>query len=96
MMLRESTKDPTQFKELVSGWPDFVGIVDASSHDVGGVVVSKLSTCVPTVFRWEWPPNIKADIKSFANPTGSITNSDLEMAGIRFLWLVMEGVCDSL
>ena len=95
-LLRESTKDPTRCKELVSGWPDFVGIVDASSHGVGGVVVGELSTCVPTVFHWEWPPDIKADIKLFANPTGSITNSDLEMAGILLLWLVMEGVCDSV
>jgi len=95
-LLRESTKDPTRCKELVSEWPDFVGIVDASSHGMGGVVVGELSTCVPTVFRWEWPPDIKVDIKSFANTTGSITNSDLEMAGILLLWLVMEGVCDSL
>jgi hypothetical protein len=49
-LLRESTKDPTQCKELVSGWPDFVGIVDASSHGVGGVVIGELSKCIPMVF----------------------------------------------
>ena len=37
--------------------------------------------------------DITADVKSFANPNGSITNSDLEMAGILLLWLVMEAVC---
>jgi len=33
-------------------------------------------------------------IVSDDNPTGSITNSDLEMAGLLVLWLVMEEVCD--
>jgi hypothetical protein len=50
MLLRESTKDPTQCKELVLVWPDFVGIVDASSHGVGGVVIGELLECIPTAF----------------------------------------------
>ena len=95
-LLRESTKDPARCRELVSGWPDFIGIVDASSHGVGGVVFGEKSECVPTVFRWEWPEDITSDVKSFANPNGSITNSDLEMAGILLLWLVMEAVCGPL
>ena len=36
-MLRESFREPTRCRELTSRWPDFVGIVDASSHGVGGV-----------------------------------------------------------
>ena len=28
------------------------------------------------------------------HPNGRITNSDLEMAGLLLLWLVMEEVCD--
>ena len=35
-LLRESTREPTQCREVTSGWPDFVGIVHASSHGVGG------------------------------------------------------------
>jgi hypothetical protein len=95
-LLRESTKDPTRCRELVSGWPDFVGIVDASSHGVGGVVIRELSECIPTVFRWEWPTDIKSNLRYASNPTGGITNSDLEMAGILLLWLVMEKVCQPL
>ncbi len=49
-LLRESTQEPTRCREWTSGWPDFVGIVDASSHGVGGVVFGKLSACTPTVF----------------------------------------------
>jgi hypothetical protein len=95
-LLRESTKDPTRCKELVSGWPDFIGIVDASSHGVGGVVMGETSLCIPTVFRWEWPQDVTASVRSFSNPTGTIINSDLEMAGVLILWLVMEAVCQLL
>jgi hypothetical protein len=47
--------------------------------------------CIPTVFRWEWPQEIK-DLYH----DGIITSSDLEMAGLLLLWLVMESVCGSL
>ncbi len=49
-LLQESMKDPTRCSELVAGWPDFVGIVDASSYGVGGVVLGELSECIPTEF----------------------------------------------
>jgi hypothetical protein len=95
-LLRESTKEPTRCQELVSGWPDYIGIVDASGHGVGGVVFGELSNCTPVVFRWEWPADIKQNIISSSNPTGGLTNSDQEMAGLLMLWLVLEGVCPSL
>ena len=93
-LLRESTLAPTKCLELVSKWPDFVGVKDASGHGVGGVFIGEKMACTPTVFRFEWPANIKADLISQQNPTGRITNSDLEMAGLLLLWLVMEDVCD--
>jgi hypothetical protein len=37
-----------------------------------------------------------ANIKTFHNPRGTISNSDLEMAGLLLLWLTMEGVCGNL
>jgi hypothetical protein len=46
----------------VAGWPDYIGIVDASGHGVGGVVFGELSACTPVVFRWEWSDNIKQEI----------------------------------
>jgi hypothetical protein len=95
-LLRESTTKPTRCRELVSGWPDYIGVVDASGHGVGGVVFGELSACTLVVFRWEWPDDIKNDIKTLANPTGRLTNSDLKMAGLLMLWLVIEGVCPDL
>ena len=58
-LLRESTIEPTRCQELVSGWPDYIGIVDASGHGVGRVVFGELTQCTPVVFHWEWPADIK-------------------------------------
>ena len=93
-LLRESTLAPTKCTELVAGWPDFVGVKDASSLGVGGVIIGEKEECVPTVFRAEWPDDIKAEINSKDNPNGKLTNSDLEMAGLLLLWLIMEDVCE--
>ena len=49
-LLRESTMAPTKCSELVAGWPDFVGVKDASGHGVGGVVVGENEAYTPTVF----------------------------------------------
>ena len=95
-LLRESTREPTRCRELTSGWPDFAGIVDASSHNVGGVVFGELSACTPMVFRWQWPNDVHTQLISNENPKGTITNSDLEMTGLLLLWLTMEGVCRPL
>ena len=95
-LLRESTREPTRCRELIQGWPDYIGFVDASGHGAGGVVIGELSPCVPTIFRWQWPPDITQDIKTTENPGGHISNSDLEMAGLVLLWLTMEEVCGPL
>jgi hypothetical protein len=42
-ILRESTMHPTCCCKLVAGWPNFVGVVDASSHGVGGIIFGELS-----------------------------------------------------
>ncbi len=71
-------------------------MVGASSHGVGGVIFGELSECPPTVFRIQLPPDITANILSVANLKGTITNSDLELAGLVILWLMMEHVCGPL
>jgi hypothetical protein len=92
-ILREATAQPTPCRELISDWPHYVGVKDASKHGVGGVVIGEARKCIPMVFRAEWPDDIKQALVSESNPTGAITNSDLEMAGLLLLWLVMEEVC---
>ena len=91
MLLLESSDSSTRCRELVGGWPDYISVCDASSHGVGSIIFGKNKPCIPTVFQWEWPKEIK-DLYH----EGIITNSDLEMAGLLLLWLVMESVCGSL
>lgn len=94
-MLREAAKAPTPCRELVMGEPDYVGVKDASIHGVGGVIIGEKKECVPTVFRVEWPQDIKNEVlKTNSGRKGNLTNSDLECAGLVFLFLVMEVVCD--
>ena len=95
-ILRESTGRPTRCKELVAGWPDYIGVVDASSFGVGGIVIGELSQCRPTVFQMQWPPDITPSVISDRNRHGHITNLDLEMAGLLLLWLMIEHTCESL
>jgi hypothetical protein len=56
------------------------------------VVLGENSACTPIVFRWEWPEDIKRDMKTVTNPSGRLSNSDLEMAGLVILWLIIEGI----
>jgi hypothetical protein len=95
-LLRESTHKPTRCRELVTGWPDNIGIVNASGHGAGGVVVGEQVGCTPVVFQWKWLEDIKWEIKFLSTPMGKITNSDLEMAGLVLLWIIIEGVCTDL
>ena len=96
LFLQHSITAPTKCSNLVTAWPDYVGIKDASKQGVGGIIIGERKEVPPTVFRLEWPNDIREDIISEKNPKGSITNSDLEMAGLLLLWLVMEDVCPSL
>ncbi|KAL7549199.1 hypothetical protein ACHAWF_012468 [Thalassiosira exigua] len=96
VLIRETMAKPTHCAQLVSKWPDYVGVKDASEQGVGGVVIGENMPCTPTVFRLEWPDDIKRSIVTSSNRSGTITNSDLEMAGLFLLWLVMESVCSCL
>jgi hypothetical protein len=78
------------------GWLDFVGVVNASSHSVGGIIIGKLLECPAKVFWQQWPLDITTNVKPKSNPKGMITNLDLELAGLVILWLMMGHVCGSL
>ncbi len=71
-------------------------IVNASGHGVRGVVFGEGSSCLLMAFQWEWPNDIKSNIVSPTNWGGKILNSDLKMASLLLLWLVIEGVRGNL
>jgi hypothetical protein len=85
---------PTKCSELVMGEPDYIGVKDASIHGVGGIIIGEKEDCIPTVFRMEWPKWVQEEVlKTNEGRGGTLTNSDLEMAGLLLLFLVMEDVC---
>jgi hypothetical protein len=92
MLLCKSTMQPTRCKELVQAWPDYTGICNALSFGFGGVIVGENSSCPPTVVCLQWPADITNNVKSDSNPNETITNSDLEMAGLLLVLLVMEEI----
>jgi hypothetical protein len=48
----------------------------------------------PVVWRITWPQDIRDALVSFDNPRGTITNSDLEMAGLLLHYLILECLAD--
>jgi hypothetical protein len=64
--------------------PSFLGAVDASGAGIGGawLPTPTTPTCSPIIFRLPFPLHIQQRLVSAENPTGSITNSDLELAAI--------------
>jgi hypothetical protein len=72
--------------ELVSDVEQYVGYCDASKFGAGDVWFSGCLPLKPTVWRVEW----LKDISNNVNPNGTITNSDLEMAGVVIQQLVLE------
>jgi len=81
---------PTHCRELIVDTPGYIGYCDASKLGAGGVWLSGRLRLPPVVWRLEWPDDIRLSVVSFDNPTGTITNSDLEMAGMLIHYLVLE------
>ncbi len=74
---------PTHVKEIViPAAPDYIGYCDASAFGAGGVWFSGACPLPETVWRLQWPRDITAAVVSESNPTGTLTNSDLEMAAV--------------
>ena len=73
------------------GWPHYIGVKDSSSHGIGGIIMGEGKACIPTLFRIACPEDIKELFHK-----GDITNSDLEMAGLLMIWLVIEEVFPKL
>ena len=49
-LLKWSKYFPTPCKEMIMGWPNYIGVKDALSHGFGGIIVGEDKACVPTVF----------------------------------------------
>ncbi|KAL3822916.1 hypothetical protein ACHAXA_010699 [Cyclostephanos tholiformis] len=83
------TTRPTRIAELVPLPPVALGHHDASGKGAGGIwfpgdhltLREGYAASTPLVWRHEWPPHVISRLVTDSNPSGSITNSDLELAG---------------
>ena len=82
-LLRESTREPTHVQELVPGLPALIRHCNACKSGAGGGVWhSGTEELDPVVWRLEWPADVQENLVTDQNPTGTISVSDLEMAGL--------------
>lgn len=83
------SKRPTHCKQLIPGFPGYIGYCDACKWGAGGVWISGSRGLRPIVWRFPWPPLV---IKRFE--ANEITVNDLEMAGVLLEYLLLEQLVD--
>jgi hypothetical protein len=75
--------EPVPITTLVPRAPQYVGSTDASAHGIGGFwVPTKFNNRPPIVFRAPFPAAIQRRLITTDNPSGDLTNSDLELAAL--------------
>ncbi len=79
LRLLQTTDRPTHMEELVRGNPRHIGTVDAAKAGMGGVWFPEKGP--PIVWRDPFIPEVQREMISQDQPHGTITNSDLELAG---------------
>ena len=67
---------------MVRRLPTALGFCDASGVGAGGVWIDPDVSGKNFVWRLQWPADIVADLVTWENPAGGITNSDLELAAM--------------
>jgi hypothetical protein len=88
---------PTAIDELIpDAVPSTRGACDASKKGLGGVhfIPRPNGDVVPLLWRAQWPTSIASKLVSTSNPTGTITNSDLELAATIAQFDVLAQHCD--
>lgn len=73
---------PTRWGEIVDSAPSFFGAVDASGSGMGGVWIPANPLQSPLLWRSKFSDDIRSALVSFDNPSGTLTNSDFEQAGL--------------
>jgi hypothetical protein len=93
-LIRLMGRHPTHCRELIVDQPGYISYCNASTLATGGVWLSGTLHLAPIVWCLEWPEDIRQQVVSFANPGGTITNSDLKMAAMLVHYLVLEHLID--
>ena len=74
------SRRPTHLAEIVPQDPSYLGATDAAKAGMGGVYYDGEGN--PYVWRYPFPSKVQAALVSEDNPTGTVTNSDLEHTGM--------------
>jgi hypothetical protein len=72
----------THVSKLVQGPLGYIEYCDASPFGAGGVWFGGRKQLKPIVWCIQWPRDVTNNVVSDSNPHGTITTSDLEMAGV--------------
>ena len=79
-LVKDLQTRPTHLAEIVPQAPSYVGTTDAAKQGMGGVFFAPDQQAY--IWRYPFSPEIQRRLVSADNPNGSITNSDLEQAGM--------------
>jgi hypothetical protein len=93
-MVRTLAVRPTHIKELLPGDDHYTGYCDACASGAGGVWLSGELGLAPIVWRLKFPDSIASQVVSDSNPTGTLTNSDLELAAALLHYMVLQTAVD--
>ncbi len=85
---------PTLRTDLVLAVVDFHGYCNACKTRAGEVWLGANRALLPIVWQLYFPVSNQEAMISQTNPTGHISNSNLEMAGMLCQWLVLKHVVD--
>ena len=84
-LAQDLAQRPTRMAEIVPTHPLYAGCCDASRAGMGGVWLPSPDPYYPQhppyVWRTTFPPQVQRALITTTNPSGTITNSDLELAG---------------
>ena len=84
-LAQDLSQHPTCMAEIVPTHPLYAGCCDASRAGMGGVWLPSPDPYYPQhppyVWRTPFPPQVQQELITTNNPSGTITNSDLELAG---------------
>lgn len=83
-------ENPSHVCLLVTNDPNYLNFTDACGLGAGGVISSGNKDIAPIVWQFEWPDEIKKELITADNPSGTITINDLELAGMLLGWLILE------
>ena len=76
MLAMSVSTRPTRLAKVVPDYPSVIGAVDSAKPGMGGVLFTEGEA--PIMWRAQFPEDIQERIVSSDNPTGDLTNSDLE------------------